>query len=198
MRADPESMQQLLVAAITGRTDAAERVFTPKTWSTKPDQMPIVLIRYARNDGASLGKGEIQFETIDTVQIVLQVAKLPNAQDDAILAAEAEAWRIQRQIEAAIFQTGKLGGEIEQFPFIRRGIARNSDGQQTIVEIQTELGLKYYQGPEDLGLLFDGETIGQAPFDDLEEVRFDTRQGGLEADDLDAGPRASVITLGVD
>lgn len=190
----PQTMVALVKAALAGRTDAADRVYVPSTWPTRPDIMPVILVRYARNDRASLGRGDIQFTAVDTVQIILQAAQVAEGDDAAVLAAEDEAWRIQRQVEVALIGDTDLVGAVQQFPFIRTAVARDSAAQMTVVGINTELGLEYYQGPEDF-VAYDGEVIAGEPLPDLAEVRIDTRQGGLDAQDLAAGPIGGAVTL---
>jgi hypothetical protein len=187
----PLVLQDLIKAALVGRTDAIDRVFVPNTWATRPDKMPIVLVRYARNDRRAQGKGGLAFTAVDVVQLVLQVARLAAGADDEILAAETEAWRIQRQLEVAIVGYLPLTQRLEYFPSMNSGINRNSDGQQTIVEIHTELALQYYQGAEHFGLDYDGEEVGQDELPELQEVSIDL----LQPRD-DPGPGAIVVTVG--
>jgi hypothetical protein len=190
----PATIQAQIAAALQNRTDCGERVYTPSTWPTRPDMMPVVLVRYAASDRSAAGRGERMFTAVDTFQIILQVAQLAAGDDAAVLAAEVTAWRIWRQVEVAVISDPELLRKTSQFPFIRNAIARDSEGQQTLVGMNAELGVEYFQGPEDF-LAYDGEDIPGEPLLDLAEVRIDSRQGGLDADDLEAGPIASAVTL---
>jgi hypothetical protein len=169
----PPDFRDLVRDALQGRTDAGPRVFTPRTWPTKVEAMPIILVRYARSDRVSLGRGDIQFTATDSIEIELQAAAFAAGDDAAALVAEDEAWRIQKQVEAAIVGYAPLTQLIQQFPHIRSGIARSSEGQRVFVGIKTDLGLEYYQGPEDFGA-YDGDEVTADPLPDLQQVRIDT------------------------
>lgn len=195
MTTTPEVIQRLVAAALAGRTDAADRVYTPRTWPTRTDDMPDILVRLASSDKQSLGRGDVQFTVTDTVEIVVRAASLAAGDDTAVLAAEAMAWRIQRQVEVALLDDAALMGSLQQIPFMRTQVARNSDGQQTIVGIATQLGAEYYQGPEDFGG-YEGEEVTTAPLPDLEEVRIASQLvDPAEPENPKPGPVADVVTV---
>ncbi|EOA2992928.1 ATP-binding protein, partial [Yersinia enterocolitica] len=62
-------VRQLVVAAILGKTDAENRVYSPRDWPTTEEMYPVILVQTPIEEKQSLGRNAPQFNTITTVRI---------------------------------------------------------------------------------------------------------------------------------
>lgn len=143
-------LRQITAEALKVGTAAGNNVFAARTWPTWNGSYPIIWLHAPEEDKDSLGRqGGPQFTVTATIRISarLQLKALPaNAAAAAmILALEA----MQRQIERALINFPPLMSRLQQFPFIRSHMREDGEGEQNIGELVMDVGMEFYQGPED-------------------------------------------------
>lgn len=157
-------LRQITAQALKGKTTAGDNVFAARTWPTWNGSYPILWLHSPEEEKESLGcLGGPQFTVTATIRISarLQLKALPkNAAAGAmILALET----LQRQIEMALINFPPLMERLQQFPFIRSKMDEDGEGEQHLGELTMDVGMEFYQGPEDFYPL-EGEVI-EPPFD---------------------------------
>ncbi|MCP1376043.1 hypothetical protein [Dyella lutea] len=142
---------RLLAAAILkNATDAGTNVFAARDWPTWKGGYPVLYLHTPVEEKESLGpNGAPQFTVTSTLRISARVQK-PTAADGSGAAAAVVALEvIQRQIEVALINNPELMNQLQQFPFIRTEMKVDDDGDQNIAELVVDVGMEFYQGPED-------------------------------------------------
>ncbi|MCO7569372.1 phage tail protein [Pseudomonas chlororaphis] len=157
-------LRQITAEALKAGTAAGINVFAARTWPTWSGSYPIIWIHSPAEDKESLGRqGGPQFTVTATIRISarVQLKALPrNAAAGAmILALEG----LQRQIERALINFPPLMSRLQQFPFIRSEMTESDDGDQSLGELVMDVGMEFYQGPEDFYPLEDPAM--EPPFD---------------------------------
>lgn len=155
-------LRQLTAEALKAGTAAGNNVFAARTWPTWSGSYPIIWLHSPSEDKESLGRqGAPQFTVTATIRISarVQLKALPrNAAAGAmILALEG----FQHQIERALINFPPLMSRLQQFPFIRSEMVESDEGDQLLGELVMDVGMEFYQGPED---------FYQIPTDPLDQV----------------------------
>ncbi|HHH1258980.1 TPA: ATP-binding protein [Yersinia enterocolitica] len=143
-------IRQLVVNALVGKTDAGNRVYSPRDWPTTEEMYPVILVQTLIEEKQSLGRNAPQFNTITTVRITGRLQELDGEQvDDGANKAELALERLREQIERAVINSYDLTRQIQQFAKVRSTIDLDSGGEGHLAQLLMELDIEYYQGPED-------------------------------------------------
>ena len=143
-------VRQLVVAAILGKTDAENRVYSPRDWPTTEEMYPVILVQTPIEEKQSLGRNAPQFNTITTVRITGRLQELDGEnENDGANKAELALERLREQIERAVINSYDLTRQTQQFVRVRSTIDLDSAGEGHLAQLLMELDIEYYQGPED-------------------------------------------------
>lgn len=143
-------VRKLVVDAIIGNTDAGNRVYSPRDWSTTEEMYPVILVQTLIEEKQSLGRNAPQFNTITTVRITGRLQELDGEnENDGANKAELALERLREQIERAVINSYDLTRQIQQFAKVRSTIDLDSGGEGHLAQLLMELDIEYYQGPED-------------------------------------------------
>ncbi|EKN3880789.1 TPA: ATP-binding protein [Yersinia enterocolitica] len=143
-------VRQLVVAAILGKTDAENRVYSPSDWPTTEEIYPVILVQTPIEEKQSLGRNAPQFNTITTVRITGRLQELDGEnENDGANKAELALERLREQIERAVINSYDLTRQTQQFARVRSTIDLDSAGEGHLAQLLMELDIEYYQGPED-------------------------------------------------
>lgn len=144
-------LQGLVADALLNKTVAAARVYTPRTWPTTADEMPVLLVQSPSEEKVSEGRVTAQsFTVLATIRIVGRIYAKAGAGDAGAIAAQAALGVLKRQIAIAVINDYEIRRHIQQYKFVR-SMARVDSQQGGLVfgELVMDLGLEFYQGPED-------------------------------------------------
>lgn len=168
-------LRQIAAEALKGKTPAGDNVFAARNWPTWNGSYPIIWLHSPEEDKESLGRnGGPQFNVTATIRITarLQLKALPrNAAAGAMILALED---MQRLIEMALINFPPLMSRLQQFPFIRSRMDEDGEGEQNLGELVMDVGMEFYQGPEDFYPLEepepDPEPVFVPTFDPVAEV----------------------------
>ncbi|EOI7396997.1 ATP-binding protein, partial [Yersinia enterocolitica] len=136
--------------AILGKTDAENRVYSPRDWPTTEEMYPVILVQTPIEEKQSLGRNAPQFNTITTVRITGRLQELDGEnENDGANKAELALERLREQIERAVINSYDLTRQTQQFARVRSTIDLDSAGEGHLAQLLMELDIEYYQGPED-------------------------------------------------
>ena len=162
-------LRQIAAEALKGKTAAGDNVFAARNWPTWNDSYPIIWLHSPEEDKESLGRnGGPQFNVTATIRITarLQLKALPrNAAAGAMILALED---MQRRIEMALINFPPLMTRLQQFPFIRSRMDEDGEGEQNLGELVMDVGMEFYQGPEDFYPLEEPTPV--PPFDPVVEA----------------------------
>ena len=144
----------LAVTALTGSTNAGTRVFSPLDWPTWDGTYPCMYIHPPVEDKESLGRaGAAQFTVVATLTVESRfqcpAGSLSSPFDSGAATVENALSVMAGQIERALINSPSLTTLVSQFPFIRTRMNLSAEGEQHLGNLITEIGLEFYQGPED-------------------------------------------------
>ncbi|HDL6856589.1 TPA: ATP-binding protein [Yersinia enterocolitica] len=143
-------VRQLVVDAIIEKTDAGNRVYSPRDWPTTEEMYPLILVQTLIEEKQSLGRNSPQFNTITTVRITGRLQELDGEYlDDGANKAYLALERLREQIERAVINSYDLTRQIQQFARVRSTVDLDSGGEGHMAQLLMELDIEYYQGPED-------------------------------------------------
>jgi hypothetical protein len=71
------------------------------------------------------------------------------ANDAGTAVAEAALESLKQEIEVALINYPPIMSLLQQFPFTRSEMGINSEGTQAFGELALDIGMEFYQGPED-------------------------------------------------
>lgn len=144
------ALRLLVIGALTGKTDAAERVYSPRDWATSEDMYPVILVQTPFDLKNSLGRNVPQFTTVTTVRITGRLQELDEiGQDNGAAKAEESLEQLREQIERAVINSYELTRQTQQFLQVRSTIDINAGGEGHSAQLLMELDIEYYQGPEE-------------------------------------------------
>lgn len=138
------------VTALTGNTDAAENVFSPLDRPTWAGNYPVVFLQTPDESKESLGpNGAPQFTVTATLRVIARVQENQQKGDAGAAAAELALETLQKQIEVALINNPALMVLLEQIAFVRVEKSVTGEGEVHLGELKMDIGLQFYQGPED-------------------------------------------------
>ncbi|MCO7512396.1 ATP-binding protein [Serratia fonticola] len=140
----------LVIDALKNKTDAGDRVYSPRDWSTTADMYPVILVQTPIDVKNSLGRNVPQFTTVTTVRITGRLQELDDeAEDNGAEKAEEALEQLREQIERAVINSYELTRKIQQFLQVRSTIDVDAGGEGHTAQLLMELDIEYYQGPEE-------------------------------------------------
>lgn len=143
-------IRNLVVTALkVANTDAGDRVYSPRDWSTRSEDYPSLLVQTPFDEKHSLGRNAPQFTSVATVRITGRVEAVDTDTDDGAMLAEVALETLREQIERAVINSYDLGKVIQQYRQIRSAIDVSAGGESHIGQLTYEIDAEYYQGPED-------------------------------------------------
>jgi hypothetical protein len=139
----------LVVAALTNTTDAGANVFAPRDWPTWDGSYPVVLVSAPEETGESLGRNAPQFTVTTTLRIEAR-RQLPATDSDVAAASLMDGLQgMREQVKQAVINSTALTAITQQYPFFRSHITTDPSGDQHLGQMVMDLGVEFYQGPED-------------------------------------------------
>jgi len=145
---DAAFLRDLAVEKLKNATDAGRNVFSPRDWSTWDGLYPVIFAAVPNEDSQSLGRNVPQFTTTATLQLTARV-QMPAVNRDAGAANVLAALeKFKRDLRTTIINDYDITRRIQQFAFIRSRMAPNAEGEEHVGELVMEIGLEYYEGPE--------------------------------------------------
>jgi hypothetical protein len=152
-------------AQLIGKTDAGSNVYSPLDRPTWSGNYPVLFLSTPEENKESLGpNGAPQFEVTMTLRVVARVQQNQQKDDAGAAAAMAALESLQQQIEVALINNPAIMGLIEEYPFVRATNTITGEGESQLGELVMDIGLKFYQGPED---------FYQIQTEELEEITID-------------------------
>ncbi|MBC8946795.1 ATP-binding protein [Xenorhabdus indica] len=143
------TVRHLVVQALTGKTDAQSRVYSPRDWSTRSDDYPCILVQTPFDHKKSHGRNAPQFDTITTVRVTGRLEAFDSESGNGAEQAELALEALREQIERAVINSYALTKEIQQFAEIRSQIDIDASGEGHLAQLLMDIDIEYYQGPED-------------------------------------------------
>lgn len=142
-------IRALVVSALTGRTDAQDRVYSPRDWPTAGADYPALLIQTPFDEKQSMGRNAPQFTSVTTLRISGRLEAFDGEADDGAIRAEAALEALREQVERSVINSYELTRHIQQFKHIRSVIGVDASGEGHTGQLTYEIDVEYYQGPED-------------------------------------------------
>ncbi|CAI1642202.1 MULTISPECIES: ATP-binding protein [Serratia] len=140
----------LVIEALKNKTDAGDRVYSPRDWPTTADMYPVILVQTPIDVKSSLGRNVPQFNTVTTVRLTGRLQELDDAaKDNGAEKAEEALEELREQIERAVINSYELTRKIQQFLQVRSAIGIDADGEGHTAQLLMDLDIEYYQGPEE-------------------------------------------------
>lgn len=143
-------LRELTAEALKGKTLAEGRVYSARTWATWSGLYPVIILGSPTEDMEGLGRaGAPQFTVTTTLRVVarVQVPERPNNAGAAV--AQLMLERIQRQVKQAVINNPAIMRRLQQIPFVRSQFAEAEGGDKVLAELVMDVGMEFYQGPED-------------------------------------------------
>jgi hypothetical protein len=139
----------LVVEALLNTTDAGTNVFSPRDWPTWDGTYPVVLVTAPEEEGQSLGRNAPQFTVVTTLRIEAR-RQLPATDSDIAAVLLMDGLQGMRdQVKRAVINSYALTAISQQYPFFRSHIITDPSGDQHLGQMVMDLGVEFYQGPED-------------------------------------------------
>lgn len=143
-------LRDLAVNALKGNTQAAHRVYSPRDWSTRDSDYPVLLVQTLYEEKHSLGRNAPQFNTVTTLQIAARTETFDGELvDDGAVKAQLLLETLKEEIERSLINSYELTRQIQQFQQVRSKIDLNATGEGHTGQLLVEMDIEYYQGPED-------------------------------------------------
>ncbi|PMQ04163.1 hypothetical protein DyAD56_15860 [Dyella sp. AD56] len=143
-------LRDLTVAALKASNIAGGNVYSVRSWPTTAMSYPVIYVKTPIEDRESLGpNGAPQYKVTSTIRIIARVQVPPQANDAGTAVAEAALESLKAQIEVAVINNPSIMVLLQQFPFTRSEMGINSEGSQAFGELALDIGMEFYQGPED-------------------------------------------------
>lgn len=143
-------LRRLTMQALKGATAAGDNVFSARSWPIAKGDYPLLYLHSPAEDMESLGRnGAPQFTVtaIIRVSVRIQLKALPGNAAAAKSIDELELF--QQQIKRALINYPPLMERLQQFPFIRSQIQEDGEGALELAELVMDIGMEFYQGPEE-------------------------------------------------
>ena len=143
-------LRLLSAEGLKSKTIAGNNVFLAKTWATWDGSYPILYLHSPSEDMQSLGDaGAPQFTVTATIRVSARVEVRNLPKNGGAAAALVELEVIQQQIKMALINFPPLMKRLQQYPFVRSEIRESGEGDSELAELVMDIGMEFYQGPED-------------------------------------------------
>ncbi len=135
-------------------TIAMDRVYLPRDWPVQPVENPIIKIAPPSELKEGQGNAGIQFETTCTVEIILEVSRAAELNDQGAVKVLTGLTIFQREVELAVIGDPTLFGGagpglVERLKTVQTKIVLNDDGQLHRGALSMIFDFVFYQGTED-------------------------------------------------
>lgn len=145
-----KEVRDLAVLALKDNTDAGERVYSPRDWSTRSDLFPLIIIQTHSDDKKGIDKNVPKFNTTTTLRITARVESFDGvSNDDGAMEAEAKLEELQEQIEKSLINSYELTRRIQRYSSVSSRIDIDSTGEGHIGQLLMLVSVEYFQGPDD-------------------------------------------------
>ncbi|MBK0004377.1 ATP-binding protein [Erwinia sp. S38] len=145
-----KEVRLLVIDALKNKTDAGDRIYSPRDWPTTSEQYPAILVQTPIDVKNSLGRNVPQFTTVTTVRITGRLQEFDDEQEDnGAEKAEEALEQLREQVERAVINGYELTRKIQQFRQVRSTIDVDAGGEGHTAQLLMELDIEYYQGPEE-------------------------------------------------
>jgi hypothetical protein len=142
-------LMALAVEALIGNTDAGAMVYAPRDWPTFDNTYPVLFVSDPEEQGDSLGPNAPQFNVVTTLVIEARSQASPVGDDQGAAFVFDQLEGMRDQIKRALINYTPLMKQLQQFSFFRSRITNDASGDQHLGRLVFEIGLEFYQGPED-------------------------------------------------
>jgi len=146
-------LRQIAVDALLGKTDAGNKVFSPRDIATWDGEYPMLVVTAPDEDGESTGRhGAPTFTVITTLHVHARVQRPAGRDDVGAVQAQSDLELLREQIKAALINFTPLMRLLQHYPFFRSQIqvgASDGDTDKHLGSLQLQLGMEYIQGPGD-------------------------------------------------
>lgn len=142
-------VRELVVAALKGKTNAEDRVYSPQDWPTTNTEYPCIIVQTPFDEKHSLGRNVPQFNTVTTVRITGRLEEFDEEDRNGAIKAELALEALREQVERAVINSYELTRQIQQFLNIRSQINISAAGEGHMAQLLMDLDIEYYQGPEE-------------------------------------------------
>ncbi|MCF6763837.1 phage tail protein [Pseudomonas fragi] len=143
-------LRRLTMEALVGATEAGDRVFAARSWPIAKGDYPLLYLHSPAEDMDSLGRnGAPQFTVTAVIRISARIQLKHMAGNAAAAKSVDELETIQQQIKRAVINYPPLMARLQQFSFIRSQIQEDGEGQLELAELVMDIGMEFYQGPEE-------------------------------------------------
>jgi len=142
-------LADLAAQALVGKTEAGANVFAPRDWPTWSGEYPVVMLHASSEEGTSLGRNAPQFDVTATIQITGRMQAPAQDSDAAASVLQVKLEVMREQIKMALINSPQIMSSLQQFPFFRSKIVTDPSGEEHLGELSMEIGMEFYQGPED-------------------------------------------------
>lgn len=143
-------LRRLTMQGLMGATNAGDRVFAARTWPIAKGDYPLIYLHSPAEDMESMGRsGAPQFTVTAVIRISARI-QLKNMAGNAAAAQSVDDLEVfQQQIKSALINYPPLMARIQQFAFVRSQIQEDGEGALELAELVMDIGMEFYQGPED-------------------------------------------------
>lgn len=143
-------VRNLAVLALKDNTDAEERVYSPRDWSTRSDLFPLILIQTHSEDKKGIDKNAPKFNTTTTLRITARLEEFDgDSNEDGAMNAEVKLEELQEQIEKSLINSYELTRRIQRYSSVSSRIDVDSSGEGHIGQLLMLVSVEYFQGPDD-------------------------------------------------
>lgn len=146
------TLRAIALTALAGSTTAGSNVFSPRDIPTWDGSYPMLIVTTDDEDGDSHGRnGPPQFTVTATLRVIARVEQAAEDDDLGATLVLAELETLRDQVKTAVINYPALMVELQQFSFFRARM-RTTGKEDTALhqgEVVVEIGLEFYQGPED-------------------------------------------------
>jgi hypothetical protein len=130
-------------------TNAGPRVYEPRDWPTWDNLYPAIFLSGPAERKRSLGSsGAPEYEVTGTLRATARDSQTAASQDGNAGLLLASLGMLKRQIEVGLINNPALMVLLEQYGEVRSSIAFKS-AEKHLGEVEMEIDLDFYQGPED-------------------------------------------------
>lgn len=147
---DSIEVRNLAVLALKDNTDAEERVYSPRDWSTRSDLFPLILIQTHSDDKKGIDRNVPKFNTTTTLRITARVEEFDGESNEyGAMNAEVKLEELQEQILKSLINSYELTRRIQKYSSVSSRVDIDSSGEGHIGQLLMLVSVEYFQGPDD-------------------------------------------------
>ncbi|UPG86853.1 hypothetical protein L2Y94_05725 [Luteibacter aegosomatis] len=147
---DTAQLRDIMVTALKGATDIGDNVFPIQDWATWSGSYPVAYFQAPEEYMESLGRqGAPQFTVTATLTLMVRIERPAQVDNQGTVNTQVALEAIKGQVLRTLINYPPLQQLIQQVPFIRSRIDVDGEGAKNLGELSMQIGLEFYQGPED-------------------------------------------------